>query len=70
MRETVASQVPVVAIAFDREDVGELVEVGRTLGAQVELAEWVFDDLVRCRKNPGTRRRGLSVQDKSCGCSS
>ena len=60
MRETVACQVPLVAIPFAHEHVRELEEIGRTLDAHPEFAQWVVEDLVRGRKNPRTGRRGLS----------
>jgi len=60
MRETVASQVLLVASAFDHSHVRELAEIGRTLDAHPEFAEWIFEDLTRGLTNPRTGRRGLS----------
>jgi len=60
MRETVASQVPLVATPFDHGHVRELAEIGRRLDAHPEFAEWIVDDLTRGVANPRTGRRGLS----------
>ena len=60
MRETVASQVPLVASSFDHQHVRELEEMGRVLDAHPEFAEWVYEDVTRGVANPRTGRRGLS----------
>ena len=60
MRETVASQVPLVASPFDHGHARELAEIGRTLDAYPEFAEWIVADLTRGVANPRAGRRGLS----------
>jgi len=60
MRETVASQAPLVASSFDHQHVRELDEMGRVLDAHPEFAEWVYRDVTRGVANPRTGRRGLN----------
>lgn len=60
MRETVASQVPLVASSFDHRHVRELEEIGHILDAHPEFAQWVYEDVTRGVAEPRTGRRGLS----------
>ena len=60
MRESVASQVPLVASSFDHQHVRELEEIGRVLDAHPEFAQWVYEDVTRGVAKPHTGRRGLS----------